>query len=215
MNFRARSESWRSSNDSGDCRRRGTMNRFLGLGVLALSMTLFARGVRAQSPVPPPPRLIAPAASPTAPARTSQAASVPSAVRGVPARTISAPSARVPASPPARPSAPAQAGRVSAAAGRSDASVRPAQVMPMQMATPPLGMPNVEAPAGADSLLGGQSISLQTALYGALMGNPALAGVRNNSTAPTPESVEVCAAVSHEPEPDFVDRLPADHADSP
>ena len=163
------------------------MKRFLGPGVLALSTTLFAQGVLAQIPVPPPPRQ-----AESAPSRT------PNPAPPAPVRRVQLPqSAPVPAAAPLR--APARRSLRCAEPGAGEPIRRLGPSGPggtsgdghASYAGPVLGLPATEPPMGSENLLGGQSIGLQTALYGALLNNPTLAGVRNNATAPTPESVEV------------------------
>jgi outer membrane protein TolC len=89
------------------------------------------------------------------------------------------------------------AGVASEPAARPDAAVKPAQAMalptaPLPGPAEPINTPvSAGPPPGSLGLLGNESISMQTALYGALRNNPALVAIRNNSTAPTPESVEV------------------------
>jgi cobalt-zinc-cadmium efflux system outer membrane protein len=76
--------------------------------------------------------------------------------------------------------------------------VRRAQATSTDANLPPLLPPGLAPPgetarlAAAAPVVGGQSISLQAALYGALTGNPDLVALRQGTpTAPSPESVEV------------------------
>jgi cobalt-zinc-cadmium efflux system outer membrane protein len=68
----------------------------------------------------------------------------------------------------------------------------PGPVPPATLALPGAAAPVSDAPAvsAAGPLEGGESISLQTALYGAITGNPDLVALRNSNLA-SPEAVEV------------------------
>lgn len=156
------------------------MNRIIIFRILALAAPLVAGEAGAQTPGPAPDRVVPPPPSgpePTTGLRigTDQFTGTPA----LPAPTAGPAAARNPPSVPA----PVPA----------DPSLRQTQAAPMSLAPPPLpsAPPGAGPPVVSESMLGGQSISLQTALYGALTSNPAVVAVRNNATAPTPESVEV------------------------
>ncbi|HWE39841.1 MAG TPA: TolC family protein [Isosphaeraceae bacterium] len=88
-----------------------------------------------------------------------------------------------------RPAAPAPAAPV-AARPRADATVRRAQAGPAGAGMIP---PSGSTPNGVTStMVGGQSISLQVALYGALTNNPDLVALRQGTPqGASPEAVEV------------------------
>jgi len=94
------------------------------------------------------------------------------------------------------PSMPAP-GVISARSPRLDTPVQRAQSTPGDV-QPPLGpdvtppMPAASVPGDAIPSVGGQSVSLQAALYGTLTSNPDLATLRlGNPTTPSAEAVEV------------------------
>ena len=106
------------------------------------------------------------------------------------------------ASPPKPPAAAAPRARIldtpvqraGLTAATANTAPRASAVVAAQPPLPP-GLPGATPPMPAavpqpDSLEGGQSLSLQAALYGTISGNPDLVTLRNNNIA-TPESVEV------------------------
>lgn len=77
---------------------------------------------------------------------------------------------------------------------RADWMVHRAQAGALPPASGAMSDLPLDAPGAAAPVAGGQSLSLQTALYGALTGNPDLATLRQGSpiaNAPSPEAVEV------------------------
>src|SRR5262249_48899640 len=96
------------------------------------------------------------------------------------------------------PAAPSTPGALSARDASSDPPVRRVQATPGDVQPVPF-TPGVLQPGAGGALMGatvptvgGQSMSLEAALYGALTGNPDLATLRlGNPTPRSPEAVEV------------------------
>ena len=77
---------------------------------------------------------------------------------------------------------------------------------------PPL--PEATLPTNPATIVGGQSVSLQAALYGAITSNPDLVTLRNSNVA-SPEAVEVARRFPTTLNPTLWIDYPADHPDPP